>query len=69
MTESSPVTAPQMVALVELSKGDEFLLSGQLGNLCATLCKKGLAEFRGYKKGKRVFAITDIGKARLEALR
>lgn len=57
------VTPAQLNVLLSLEPDRTHLTRGIFGNVCATLCKSGLVEFRGYEAGLRKFAITAAGRA------
>jgi hypothetical protein len=57
------LSAAQIAALKHLPTEGECLTEGNFGNNCSMLFKKGLVEFRGFKNGKRVFAMNDAGRA------
>lgn len=66
-TQAMRLTTVQLNALRELSIKDTHLTRGTFGNVCATLFKRGLAEFHGYKFGMREFSITAAGRAAIAA--
>jgi hypothetical protein len=67
MTKNKITAANKEMLRLLAANGDQYSAkSFHAGNNCAALCKKGLAEFLGHKKGYRLFAITEAGRIAIE---